>query len=54
MRKAPMCRNSSFLNPVSETWCFVEKLDEGQSQKKEMESVSLKPSSQTYSVVLIL
>lgn len=45
---------NGFLKPVSETWRFIEKLDEGQSQRKKMISVSLKPSSQPYRAVLIL
>jgi len=54
MRKVLMCRNNSFLKPVSETWFFIAKLDEGQNQRKKMTSVSLTPSSQSYSVELIL
>jgi len=54
MRKARICRNNSFLKSVSETWFFIEKLDEGQNQRKKIMSVSLKPSSQPYSVELIL
>jgi hypothetical protein len=53
MRKARACRNNSFLKSVSETWFFIEKLEEGQNQRTKM-SVSLKPSSQPYSVELIL